>query len=232
MIQNCPYRNNCNGIDCNKEFCMKKYRLDALYGNSLLTPSQKEYRKLQIDADGTDLNEFTKLSQLEKAITNFVSQGANLYLHSYTCGNGKTSWAVRFINSYFSKIWAKSNLECQAIFISVPRYLLALKENISGHSTYADFINKNVLEADLVVWDDIAAKVGTEFELNHLLNIINARMDAGKSNIFTSNLGQRELTNALGERLASRICNKSIDIELKGSDKRFLGLVDVEGGTI
>ena len=56
-------------------------------------------------------------------------------------------------------------------------------------------------------------------------------MDAGKSNIFTSNLGKRELTNALGERLASRICNKSIDIELKGSDKRFLGLVGVEGGT-
>ena len=55
-------------------------------------------------------------------------------------------------------------------------------------------------------------------------------MDAGKSNIFTSNLGKRELSNALGERLASRICNKSIDIELQGADKRYLGLIDLAGG--
>ena len=45
-----------------------------------------------------------------------------------------------------------------------------------------------------------------------------------KSNIFTSNLGKRELANALGERLASRICNTSIDIELNGADKRYLGI--------
>ena len=53
-------------------------------------------------------------------------------------------------------------------------------------------------------------------------------MDNGKSNIFTSNLGSKELANSLGERLASRICNKSIDIELHGSDKRYLGLVGGE----
>lgn len=229
MIKNCPYRNNCNGIDCNKEFCMKKYRLDTLYEASLLSPIQREYKKLHTDADGTDINEFTKLANLEKIVDKFVQQGANLYLHSYTCGNGKTSWAIRFVNSYINKIWPKSNLECQALFISVPRYLLALKENISGYSEYATFINKNVLTADLVVWDDIAAKSGSEFELNHLLNAINTRMDAGKSNIFTSNLGKRELTNALGERLASRICNKSIDIELQGADKRYLGLISTEG---
>lgn len=228
MIKNCSYKNNCNGIDCDKDFCMKKYRLDTLYEASLLSPIQREYKRLHTDADGTDVNEFTKLAQLEKFIVKFVQEGQNLYLHSYNCGNGKTSWAIRFINSYFSKIWAKSTLECQALFISVPRYLLALKENISGYSEYATFINKNVLTADLVVWDDIAAKSGTEFELNHLLNAINARMDAGKSNIFTSNLGKRELTNALGERLASRICNKSIDIELQGADKRYLGLIPTE----
>jgi DNA replication protein DnaC len=228
VIKDCPYRNNCNGIDCNKEFCMKKYRLDTLYEASLLSPIQREYKKLHTDADGTDVNEFTKSAQLERVVDKFVQQGSNLYLHSYTCGNGKTSWAIRFVNSYINKIWSKSNLECQALFISVPRYLLALKENISGYSEYATFINKNVLTADLVVWDDIAAKSGSEFELNHLLNAINTRMDAGKSNIFTSNLGKRELTNALGERLASRICNKSIDIELQGADKRYLGLISAE----
>ena len=220
----CIYRNNCNGRDCEKDFCPKQYRLDTLFNNSLLTDKQRQHVALKTDADGTDSNEFRRLAEIERQIEGFVADGYNLYLHSYGCGNGKTSWAIRLITTYIYKIWHKSNLGCQALFINVPRYLLALKENISGHSDYADFINQHVKEADIVVWDDIAAKSGSEFELNHLLSLINYRIDAGKSNIFTSNLGPRELSNALGERLASRICNKSIDIELRGSDKRALGL--------
>jgi DNA replication protein DnaC len=69
---------------------------------------------------------------------------------------------------------------------------------------------------------DIAAKMGSEFELTHLLNIIDNRLALGKSNIYTSNLNRQQLYNALGERLTSRIANMSIDIELRGSDKRNL----------
>lgn len=225
MVEMCIYQDKCNKRDCGKEFCEKKYRLDTLFNNSGLTAKQQKHITLSPDADGTDLQEFRKLAEIEKQIEGFVSDGYNLYLHSYGCGNGKTSWAIRMMASYFYKIWHKSNFGCQALFINVPRYLLALKENISGHSFYADFVNANVKEAELVVWDDIAAKVGSEFELNHLLSLINYRIDAGKSNIFTSNLGPKELKNAIGERLASRICNKSFDIELKGSDKRALGLL-------
>ena len=224
MITNCPYRTNCNGIDCDKDFCMKKYRLDLLYNNSLLTEDVKQVKKLFIDADGTDYNQFQQLAQLERSIVEFVKSGENLYLHSYICGNGKTSWAIRLLTSYINKIWPKSTLGCQALYVEVSKYLQGLKDKISGiHDPKIDFITQNIMEADLVVWDDIAAKGGTEFELNHLLNIINARMMQKKSNIFTTNLGKNEILKALGERLASRICNNSIEIELQGTDKRKLG---------
>ena len=225
MIQNCPYKSKCNGIDCDKDFCMKKYRLDTLYNNSLIPDSEREIKKLYTDADGTDLAQFQQLAQLETTIVDFVNAGGNLYLHSYFCGNGKTSWALRLANSYIRKIWPKSNLECQVLYVKVTEYLQGLKNKISGiYNPEVDFITQNLLKADLVVWDDIATKGGTEFELTHLLNAINARMIEKKSNIFTSNLGKRELANALGERLASRICNTSIDIELNGADKRYLGI--------
>jgi DNA replication protein DnaC len=227
MTENCPYKNKCSGVDCDKDFCMRKYRLDCLYDKSLLTDKQRQVGKLFTDEDGTDLHEFQQLAQIEQNIERFVEKGANLYLHSNTCGNGKTSWSIRMLISYFNKIWFKSNFDCQGLFISVPKYLLALKQSIANKDEYADFVNKHIMEADLVIWDDIATKMGTEFELNHLLNIINTRMDNGKSNIFTSNLEEAKLTAALGERLASRICHKSIDIELHGSDKRYL---DVIGG--
>lgn len=225
MIQNCPYKSKCNGIDCDKDFCMKKYRLDTLYNNSLIPESEREIKKLYTDADGTDLAQFQQLAQLETTIVDFVNVGGNLYLHSYFCGNGKTSWALRLANKYIRKIWSKSNLECQVLYVEVSKYLQGLKNKISGiYNPEVDFITQNLLKADLVIWDDIATKGGTEFELTHLLNAINARITNKQSNIFTSNLGKRELANALGERLASRICNTSIDIELNGADKRYLGI--------
>jgi DNA replication protein DnaC len=106
----------------------------------------------------------------------------------------------------------------------VPRFLLALKDNISNKSSYIEYIKENVLEADLVVWDDIAAlhRAGTDFELTNMLSIIDNRLTLGKSNIYTSNLSRQQLYQVLGERLTSRIANMSIDIELFGSDKRNL----------
>ena len=224
MIDNCNYKLGCRGINCGNDFCERKYRLDCLYNNSLLTAQQMAPKVLRVDSDKADLPAFKYLAQIEKSIDTFVENGNNLYIHSYTCGNGKTSWAIKLLKAYFQKIWSRSNFECQGLFISVPKYLLELKANISSHSDYAEFVNKHIIEADLVVWDDIAAKVGSEFELNNLLNLINTRIDLGKSNIFTSNLGRKELQTALGERLASRICNLSYEVIFNGADKRSLGL--------
>ena len=102
--------------------------------------------------------------------------------------------------------------------------MLALKDDITTKNAYVAYIKENVLDADLVIWDDIAAKMGSEFELTHLLNIIDNRLALGKSNIYTSNLNRQQLYNALGERLTSRIANMSLDIELFGADKRILKL--------
>ena len=144
MIENCPYKNKCNGIDCVNDFCMRKYRLDCLYDKSLLTDKQRQIGKLFIDQDGTDLHEFQQLAKLEQNIDKFVESGANLYIHSYNCGNGKTSWSIRLMTSYFDKIWYKSNFDCQALFISVPRYLLALKASISGKNVAFTIVHTRI----------------------------------------------------------------------------------------
>lgn len=202
--------------------------MDSLYSAALMTDSQKQHIILNVDADGTDLEQFKQLAAIEQDIVNFIKDGKNLYLHSANCGNGKSSWSVRLIEAYFNKIWARSEAKCRVLFISVPRFLLALKDNISTPSSYVEYIKENVFEADLVVWDDIAAKMGSEFELTHLLNIIDNRLAAGKSNIYTSNLNKQQLYTALGDRLTSRIANMSTDIEFFGADKRVLKLEDTQ----
>ena len=223
---NCYLRSICNGKDCAKDFCLRKYKMDSLYSAALMTESQKQHIALRVDADGTDLDQFKQLAGIEQNICKFIEEGKNLYLHSANCGNGKSSWSLRLTEAYFNRIWARSDASCRVLFISVPRFLLALKDNITEKSAYVEYIKDNVLEADLVIFDDIAAKMGSEFELTHLLNIIDNRLALGKSNIYTSNLNRQQLYMALGERLTSRIANMSIDIELFGSDKRNLKLED------
>jgi DNA replication protein DnaC len=223
-MQNCFLFDNCSRKDCNKDFCIRKYKMDSLYSAALMTEAQKKHIILRVDEDGTDLEQFKQLAAIEQNIVSFVCEGKNLYLHSANCGNGKSSWSLRLVEAYFNKIWARTEVKCRVLFISVPRFLLALKDNITAKNAYVEYIKENVLEADLVVWDDIAAKMGSEFELTHLLNIIDNRLALNKSNIYTSNLNRQQLYTALGERLTSRIANMSVDIELFGADKRILNL--------
>ena len=225
-MSNCYLKASCNGKDCESDFCIRKYKMDSLYSAALMTESQKQHIALRVDADGTDLEQFKQLAAIEQSICKFVEEGKNLYLHSAIPGNGKSSWSLRLVEAYFNKIWARSEPRCRALFISVPRFLLALKDNITNKSEYVEYIKENVLEADLVVFDDLGSKIGSEFELSHLLSIIDNRLSLGKSNIYTSNLNRQQLYTALGERLTSRVANMSIDIELFGSDKRNLKLED------
>ena len=217
----CWLKEECNPNDCG-EFCMKSFKLDYLYKEALFTMPQRKYLPLRIDADGTDADAFQALKNIENNIESFVKEGKNLYLHSVNAGNGKSSWTLRLVQTFFNKIWPGSPLKCRALFINVPRFLIALKDNISLKSDYIEHIKANYLEADIIIWDDIATKQTTVFEAENLYSIIEARIGEGKSNFFTSNLTDEEMHKALGDRLYSRIVNLSLNIELRGSDKRGL----------
>ena len=184
--------------------------------------SKWQHLTLRVDANGTDLAEFQRLAEIEKGIESFISEGRNIYLHSPYCGNGKTSWALRLIKAYINAIWPKATLECKALFINVPKFLLDLKDEIGRGSRDAslDALRKDIDEADVVVWDDVGTKPGSEYELNQLLSRIDKRVYNRKSNIFTTNLNPEQLETLVGARLKSRICNASEDIELRGADKR------------
>lgn len=189
---------------------------------SLLSDNQRKHINLRVDADGTDMDAFKRLKYYQDNIEEFVNNGCNLYIHSKITGNGKSAWSIRLIQAYFNAIWYKTDLTCRALFINVPRFLLALKDNISQKNDYVEHVKKYILTADLVVWDEIGIKASTTFEMENLLNYINARTECGKSNIYTSNMDGEELKALLGDRLYSRIVNLSEEVILYGQDKRGL----------
>lgn len=200
--------------------CIKFIKLNYLYENAFIPVNQRN--KIKLYADKIDSESFRQLKNIEDTIDTFVAAGSNAYIYSETTGNGKTSWSLRILQSFFDKIWPTTGLRCRALFISVPKFFISLKQSLSEYSEYIDHIKKNIQTADLVIWDDIGTKMGTEFECENLLNIIDNRISLHKSNIYTSNIAPEELEERLGMRLYSRIINNSNMIHLQGTDKRGL----------
>lgn len=213
-------------IDCNS-FCVKKYKIDFLYEKALIPENQRYFFKMYLDEKRSDIDAYDRLKEINDNIKTFVEEGQNIYIYSKVCGNGKTSWSIKLAQTYINQIWSKCKLECKVLFINVPRYLLALKDNITEKSDYITHIKENVLKCDLVIWDDISNKYGTEFELTNLLSILDYRISNNKANIYTSNIAPKDLPQYMGERLASRIANFSLNVEFIGGDKRKL-MVDMK----
>ena len=219
----CWVRERCKkAVNCDGESCIKLFKINELCNLAMLTDDQRRKKKLWLDGNGIDKDAFTFLKSVEDNVEKFVNSGDNLYIYSYITGNGKTAWALRILNSYIEKIWYKSDIVCRGLFVNVPRFLISLKDNIGNYNEYYNQIKDNIFDADLVVFDEIGAKVATSFETEHLLSIVNARVDAKKSNIYTSNLGPEELRKAVGDRMYSRIINTSTEIMFRGTDKRSI----------
>ena len=212
--------------NCDKDspFCLKLFKLDFLYNQALFSNQQRKHINLHVDSDGTDKEAFKQLQQIESNIVDFINKGNNLFIRSINPGTGKTSWTLRLVQAYFNQIWYKCELTCKALFINVPRFLLALKDNISKEDPYISHIKENVLKADVVIWDEVGVKSLTTFEHENLLNLISTRIDMNKSNLYTSNLTLDELKEKVGDRLYSRIVNNSINFEFFGQDKRNLNV--------
>ena len=223
MQEKCVAFNKCNHIDCDKEYCVKKFRIEKLLDLTNLDKADRYDIPLWFDQDGTDSEEFHYLQATQKRIIPFVEQGGGLFIHSTGCGNGKSSWAKKLLREYIHQVWHKVPVdECCALYVNVPRFLLELKLNISQKSEYAEYVKNNIINADLVVFDEVGTKALTSFEFEHLLMIVEARVSAGKANIYTSNLSREDLLKTVGERLYSRIVNLSQDVEFRGADKRGL----------
>lgn len=224
----CYLSKGCRKFDENdcpdKVFCIRKFKEDSLFDLGLVEDNQRIDFPLYVYSNDPpeEYQAFSYLNDICLNIESFINSGKNLYLYSTTCGNGKTAWSLRLLRSYVDKIWISSEITCRVLYISVPKFLLELKANISNHSQYIEHIYKHVRTTDLVIWDDIGSKCGTEFEIENMLSLINNRLDAGKSNIYTSNIPPEMLSQVLGPRLGSRVVGMSEVVQLRGGDKRGL----------
>ena len=215
-IQSCWYKSICTE-QCS-ENCIRYKLMYSLFKQSNLPEALWGYKSLT--CEDKDYQAFKELQAKSDAILNFIANGNNLYIYSENCGNGKTTWAIRLMYSYFDKIWHKSCFDCKALFVSVPKFLYNCKRSISQDVKGFEELCNLISEVDLVIWDDIGEMKASEYEHQILFQYIDDRINSKKSNIYTSNKNKEQLEDVLGVRLASRIYNCSECIEFLEEDKR------------
>ena len=179
-------------------------------------PKNKQYPQ-ELIAD-KDLEQYCKLAEIKSNIIDFVDDGKNVFICSKFTGNGKTSWAIKLLLKYFDSVWAGNGFRVRGMFVNVPTLLLQLK-NFS-HPVSEEY-KRNLMNCDLVVFDDIADTTISNYDYSNLFMIVDYRLQNNLSCIFTSNQTTKEgLDKLLGSRIASRIWNTSDIIQFNGKDRR------------
>ena len=214
--EDCWYKTVCQN-ECT-ESCIRYNEMKFLMDNSGIPKPQQIPLKLN-PTNAKDRAVFIELDKIKNDIVNFVNSGKNLYIASESAGVSKTSWALKLMLKYFDEIWSGNSFRVRGIFVHVPTFLMQLK-NFSN--PLDDEYKQNLLNCDLVIWDDLATgQKKSDFDYNQLLMYIDNRLRNKKANIYTSNIVTKEqLEQVLGVRLSSRIYGESKTVTISAKDYR------------
>jgi DNA replication protein DnaC len=128
-------------------------------------------------------------------------------------GTGKTTLAM---------LVSKAALEAgrSVAIYSLPRLLNLIRETIDSEVGKLDFLDRLAM-VDLLHIDDLGAESKTDWVLEQLYSIVNARYEAQRAILATTNLTPEKLSEQIGPRTVSRleeICGDPL--AFFGEDKR------------
>jgi len=89
----------------------------------------------------------------------------------------------------------------------------------SGYGT-EESRSEKYFDCDLLIMDDLGAELTNQFTVSSLYNIINTRINRGKSMIISTNLGHNGLLERYDERITSRLFGEFCPYMFKGEDIR------------
>jgi len=105
---------------------------------------------------------------------------------------------------------------------SLPRLLAEIRSTFEAASegSYLDFTDR-LAEVDLLHIDDVGAENTTPWVLEQLYTIVNARYEAERSVVITTNIvDPAELAEQIGARTVSRLEEMCTALPLRGEDAR------------
>ena len=163
-------------------------------------------------------------SNLARNALQAIKDGKSLYITG-VCGSGKTHLSIALM-----QIWYADNLRVyedgktiyqpkRAWFLPVVELMLEIKQAWTDSVAEKEIIDK-YSHIDLLVLDDLGAEKMSEASRQIFYLLLDRRYRHCKQTIITSNLSLNELQEAFDDRIASRICEMGIVVDLGDKDWR------------
>lgn len=238
----CGFSRTCrryNTDHCNNN-CYPYVVLHGVEGNSGVWSSRGIPKKyLGCLKDNLCLHD----KKVQQRVENYISKmdelvrdkHVGLYLFG-TTGTGKTTTACTVLNEYTIFRTKLHMVNCERLG-NMPTYFIRVSElqNLynamyRGTTVTKDenadrfSVKKKLMKSiELLVIDDIALRDTTEGFRNELYDIIDYRATNSLTTIFTSNIDLKNLSDFVGERIASRIEGMCVPLLISGPDMRSGG---------
>ncbi|MGN0632374.1 MAG: ATP-binding protein [Oscillospiraceae bacterium] len=129
---------------------------------------------------------------------------------------GQTGLGKTFLSSCIAKSVAQRGY--LVAFGSVSDFLRQI-ENEHFNNVEGDTLG-TLIEADLVIIDDLGSEFISPFYESTLYNIINSRMNLKRPTIISTNMNEPQINSRYNERICSRILNYFMPIHFSGEDIR------------
>jgi DNA replication protein DnaC len=129
-------------------------------------------------------------------------------------GTGKTTLAM---------LVSKAALEAgrSVAIYSLPRLLNEIRDTHRAERSHVDLLDR-LTAVDLLHVDDVGAERTTDWVLEELYSIVNARYEDNRSMVITTNILDREaLCEQITERTVSRLTEMCDELPLLGHDRRM-----------
>lgn len=171
------------------------------------------------DAENTAIIQGAK-KYTELFADEFKPLGTGLLMYGDT-GTGKSFAAACIANALIDKGYS-------AIMTNIPHIVNKMQASFEGRNEYI----YELAHVDMLILDDLKAERQTEFTNEITFSVIDARYNAGKPLIVTTNLTADQIkatksttdsdkkADPYSSRLLSRILEKCHPIEVKGNDRR------------
>lgn len=216
-------RNEEKGVSYGTNFCTCHLELLKKYASEKMSKSTP----LELSTfEDFDLNYYSKKSEdgvspysvMKDIYDDCVNYGKSfqigspsLYFYGRT-GLGKTHLSLAIANEAMKKGY-------NVVYGSVIGFLNKMEREKFGRAE--SFETEDILiDADLLILDDLGAEFTTAYTTSALYNIINSRLSKGAPTIISSNLSVKELRDRYPESIASRIIGMYILTNFTGEDVR------------
>ncbi len=145
-------------------------------------------------------------------------------------GTGKTHLAVAALK----QIMAEKRARVRGRFVDFTSLVLEIQMTFDGPGSSSEIL-KPLVEADLLVLDELGAGKTTQWVMDLLYYLVNTRYLEGRVTIFTTNFSDHPknnedpLTNRVSKRIRSRLYEMCRKVGLYGHDYRAEHLATREG---